>query len=834
MQTLVQPKAHVSAYANKPDVIAMRDCSYYFVEGENATVDVMRLGDCTEECQVSYTTLGKGGDDFTCVSGTLTFAPGDGIESFTVPITNDDCWETMEHFSVELTKIEKGNAVLGTVTKSKIYIVDDDNYPQNFPCLENDPPTEPGPWELMWGFIRERWRHRHPKPIKSMACVCYGGIHSVVATYVPIIIIDDYVKKDRIDWVVFGILAAVYLVSNLIKWYLHIKFMDWRGNSGTRKDLRNWLVTKYVYFSEAVHLEIDNTHFFDCAINMVEETVVKGWFQHFQLGAALFDLSLQLALAIKLEKLAVLPLGFLIPVIIITVKCRQAKFEKLLKIRMHAEDAWLGVISDIFANWMVINAYNARDDRAGAFKKIYEEFYKKHRASRFYQLDYKWIPRFANEIVLAGVLMFGGAMVVDGLLTMGKYVALIKIFQRIGSRLVKIAEILINFQRGIEGLRRVSEMLNYPTGVGEEIKQQKQQMLAAQAAFDTALAQTVGVSKAGGKFLRSIDKESEAAPEAAAGDDARSVEADAQRAIARAIIQEHLATTSKAGCTELSQFVGGWTDSMLTAALSIQVENASFHYPQNKGHQAMENDVLLLNGLNATIPLGHFVAMCPMLSDEEALTNGGAGITTLMKILTSQLYATAGEVKIPPHLTTLLVHHEPLILAEPLLKNLTFGNPKCPEDFAWKVAAELGLSPQVIQRGNFHMGFGGFSLRLVDRQIVCIARALIADPHILCIIKPAATFSKHHSEKVFQVLKDWQERKGLWEGKGAGDQAAPGQDPILNTRTVLFGMMSGQPVPTQVDIIATLQQRPREEGGSLVTLLRNGDGAKQSLAIADL
>ena len=136
----------------------MRDRTYYFNEGDGAAaVDVMRLGDCSETVTVEYTTLGKGGDDYTCVSGTLTFAPGDGIETFKVPITNDAAWETMEHFDVQLTKISSGNAQLGEVVTSTIYIVDDDNYPQNFPCLEREPPAEPGGYELMWGFIKERY-----------------------------------------------------------------------------------------------------------------------------------------------------------------------------------------------------------------------------------------------------------------------------------------------------------------------------------------------------------------------------------------------------------------------------------------------------------------------------------------------------------------------------------------------------------------------------------------------------------------------------------------------------------------------------------------------------
>jgi len=61
-----------SVYGGKPDVVVMRDRSYFFSEGDElATIDVMRLGDCTTTVKVGYTTVGSGGGDFTPVHGTL-------------------------------------------------------------------------------------------------------------------------------------------------------------------------------------------------------------------------------------------------------------------------------------------------------------------------------------------------------------------------------------------------------------------------------------------------------------------------------------------------------------------------------------------------------------------------------------------------------------------------------------------------------------------------------------------------------------------------------------------------------------------------------------------
>jgi hypothetical protein len=269
---------------------------------------------------------------------------------------------------------------------------------------------------------------------------------------------------------------------------------------------------------------------------------------------------------------------------------------------------------------------------------------------------------------------------------------------------------------------------------------------------------------------------------------------------------------------------------MLTAMLSIQMDKDCFDFPDNKGAKGMSGNVKMLDKLCATIPLGHFVALVP--EHQEQGEFGGGGMTTLMKIITGQLYANSADVLVPPHLHTRLVHPEPLILAEPLLKNLLFGNPKCDPAFAWQVAEELGLSSKLLKQDKMHVGTGGFSLRLIDRQVVCLARALIADPHVIVCCKPAATFSQRHAGKVFSVLKDWQERKGLWLDAGTDGKTGRDQDPVLNTRTVIFGVPAASSIPPQVDVVATLCHR---ESGAVVCLEpRNSSGFGREVVVTPL
>jgi ABC-type multidrug transport system fused ATPase/permease subunit len=465
-------------------------------------------------------------------------------------------------------------------------------------------------------------RRPYPDTIRCRRFVAddFRGLQAI-STFIPIILIDEYVKKNKMDLLAFAILAAIFLVSSAIKWWSELQHWNTIGTSPTRKDLRNWLVMKYVYFSEAVHLEIDNMQFFNVAINQVAETVSHGWYQHFELVAALFDLSIQLALALYLDWHAIMPLALIIPVIVLSIMCKQKKYEDLLFIRMTAENKWMKLMSDIFSNWMLINAYNARDERAKNFKEVYEDFYTKHKASRFFELNYMWITKYTNDVCLALVYVFGAYGCLLGYISVGKFVALIKIFKRIGERLIILSETMIAFQRGIEGLRRVSEMLNHPIGVNQEIEQQMRQMIEAQSNFDKAEG---GVPET----AAAVDPAAAARPELSEYD----TKLESHREHAAQIMTAYVSKMSSTGAKALDQFEGGWSTDMIKDMLSVQLQDLSFGYPSVKGAAGAVTDVRMLKGLNATIPLGKW-----------------------HQLGSQQLFC-----RYPPHLTSRLVPSRPL------------------------------------------------------------------------------------------------------------------------------------------------------------------------------
>ena len=232
----------------------------FAVEGQGcAVVVVNRLGGAAALgvlCEVDFTTASIGGHkaesgtDFQALSGTLYFGPGVSEMRIRVPLISDSRYEPMERFVVKLTAAR--GATLGPVTETLVHIVDDDQYPANLPADASE-------WQLLYAFYRERWRHRWPKPLKSLLYDMYESFHEIIGVYLPLACSTPTVRQQPL-WL--AILGALFLASSAFNWYCSYQFQNHRGNSGTRKDWRNWLVNRFVWLSEERHLQVDPMHWF--------------------------------------------------------------------------------------------------------------------------------------------------------------------------------------------------------------------------------------------------------------------------------------------------------------------------------------------------------------------------------------------------------------------------------------------------------------------------------------------------------------------------------------------------------------------------------------------
>ena len=121
---------HWSAPAAPLPTVQFQSSSGAIVENAgNATIPVTRTGDLSGSVSVGYFTSDGtatvANNDYSPISGQLSFAPGDSSKNITVAITNDQTVESNETFNVTLNNPSNG-VTIGPPSTTVITITDDD------------------------------------------------------------------------------------------------------------------------------------------------------------------------------------------------------------------------------------------------------------------------------------------------------------------------------------------------------------------------------------------------------------------------------------------------------------------------------------------------------------------------------------------------------------------------------------------------------------------------------------------------------------------------------------------------------------------------------------
>eukprot|EP00404_Azadinium_spinosum_P027879 CAMPEP_0180668386 /NCGR_PEP_ID=MMETSP1037_2-20121125/62899_1 /TAXON_ID=632150 /ORGANISM="Azadinium spinosum, Strain 3D9" /LENGTH=531 /DNA_ID=CAMNT_0022697115 /DNA_START=145 /DNA_END=1736 /DNA_ORIENTATION=+ len=143
------------------------------------------------------------------------------------------------------------------------------------------------------------------------------------------------------------------------------------------------------------------------------------------------------------------------------------------------------------------------------------------------------------------------------------------------------------------------------------------------------------------------------------------------------------------------------------------------------------------------------------------------GKSTLLKILGGVLLPVGGTYFTPPHLRMFYVPAEPLFIHGTLRDNLTFGlqSDDTKDGDLQRIIAvcsRLGLSKRMISHLTDDSVENWSSvLSMSEKVLLQLARALIANPEVLILAKPAMPFTDAEALEVLSALRAFVDDRGV-------------------------------------------------------------------------
>jgi branched-chain amino acid transport system ATP-binding protein len=165
-------------------------------------------------------------------------------------------------------------------------------------------------------------------------------------------------------------------------------------------------------------------------------------------------------------------------------------------------------------------------------------------------------------------------------------------------------------------------------------------------------------------------------------------------------------------------------------------------------------DVPILRGMTLSIATGEIVTV---------LGPNGAGKSTLVKAVAGLVPARSGEIRVKGESIRSLATHrlvaagvayvpqtENVFTRLSVEENLELGGLSAPAEVRTRMAEMYALFPDLARLRRLAAGrlSGG------QRQMVAVARALMARPHLIMLDEPSAGLSPKLTEMVFQKLEE--------------------------------------------------------------------------------
>eukprot|EP00747_Dinoflagellata_sp_TGD_P155479 gnl/TRDRNA2_/TRDRNA2_177579_c1_seq7.p1 gnl/TRDRNA2_/TRDRNA2_177579_c1~~gnl/TRDRNA2_/TRDRNA2_177579_c1_seq7.p1 ORF type:complete len:775 (+),score=121.34 gnl/TRDRNA2_/TRDRNA2_177579_c1_seq7:108-2432(+) len=484
---------------------------FFALEGTDTelSIDVMRLGKLDDAVSVSYHTAdasAKAGSKYEAVEGELHFEPGETQKSLLVRIIDDDHFTTTVDFRVNL--VHPKQCKLGNYLHTcRVKIIDDDIFPSNRfkEQIQSENFEEIPGVLLMLEFFKfslnvpgVRWR-----TLLKISLAQLHNLYYLLTTYLSLYVVDVFFNDEEVEKLLVKdshsktamVIAALYIVPFALLHLVDIMSLRLEVAGQLQKQLQEDLFRKYLHYNEESREKVPQSDLTLIMLKSTNEIVEAG----FMKGMHMFRVCGKIAVVacfVYSESPDAVSLIICFPMLAgIWVTMRVELFTRLGGVLIENEHAAAKEVHDAGAAFRLIADFSKRGKINQSFRvkvdNIMESFLPLERASLNSSYFIKWM---ATLLLAAYIVLFSG-QVIAGQLSLGTFLATLKIIQELGIEFKEIYEEAEEVVRSIGPLFEVTKLINGKTDAKQRRESSFKKAKKMQSEMARTHAENSGVSQ---------------------------------------------------------------------------------------------------------------------------------------------------------------------------------------------------------------------------------------------------------------------------------------------------------------------------------------------------
>lgn len=691
-------------------------------EAPTVEVAIVRIGATDQASSVRYETRdisAKAGVKYTAQSGTLVFERGEREKFIYIPTTNDEAWDATLEFEVILLAEGLVHAQLGRyLFTTRVKIIDDDYFPTNrfAKLMDAEQFGKISTPLLMWEYFKMNSRNKVVRRglTKKLLADQVGNLYFILCLFLARWMIDfvlcDTCDKDGADGKLL-LIVCCQIIPFPIMHFLDYSAVFWKIGGASRMTLQANLLRKYLAYDEASLAHIDQSKLTMAMTRDATDIAEDAFCKIPVFVSCLLRLAMLLAYQIVCPIALGVPLGsatdllqrfaptLIFPVVMVAfLKFRNRRTLQYLEVQKRAQNDMLLHIRRTIECFNLIRDYRKRGAYVDIFIKRIAAYNGADVASKSIQVNNRKFAEWCAVLICALYTQIGGMQVVSGGAQVGAFLNNLSIYKALGEMWGKVYEVLLEMQNVFDALTTMVEYLNLPTEMAHRLEHYESNMT---------------------NFSKAIEK--------------------CQKA------------NTMPGIDPVDQ-------------CCIELRDLTFAY-KTKGH--ISNTV---QHTNASFVQGGLYAMVgpPSQGKGTVLRLLGEVLIPFHEGFLRNCDGGGGCLVIPTHLRALHVSKDPMFVEGSLRFNMTFGCGKGTDDHnldrVMAICEQLhvpGYLMKAIREEDGAEYEWGHLLSSTDAALLHVARALITNPEILCIHKPALFLNTELSNTVYKVLKEFVSGRGL-------------------------------------------------------------------------